>query len=116
LGDISIVRDEQKGIVMEQDDQDFITQAADVVGESVEKAASLLIDEMEDLSLWFMEKAAQAYPENPNLGQVNQILNSLRKVTPHVPQLAGHLVASSIFIGLSLGRETVRITKKLLDE
>jgi len=101
---------------MDEEKQDFTHQVAAVIGDSVEKTSAFVIDQVEDLSLWFMEKAAESNPNSENLAQVGQVLHSMRKVMAQLPQAAGSLAESSTFIGLRLGHDAWRAVKNCMYE
>jgi hypothetical protein len=100
---------------MEQPPSDFARQAATTIGDSVEKTSAFIVDQVEGLSLWMMEQAAENYPNSENLEPISDIVHSLRKVLTHVPRLAGSLAAGSTFIGLRLGRGTWKAMTKAVE-
>jgi hypothetical protein len=100
---------------MENSERDFTRQAATVIGDSVEKTSAYVIEQVEDLSLWMMEQAAEGNPNSEGLTQLGDIMHSARQVMSHVPRLAGSLAAGSTYFGLRLGGLTLRVVQKLAE-
>jgi hypothetical protein len=100
---------------MEHHETDFAHQAATAVGDSIEKTSALVIDQVEDLSIWMMEKAADNNPNSEGLAQIGDIVHNARQVMNHIPRLAGSLAAGSTFFGLRLGSLALRAMREFAD-
>jgi hypothetical protein len=100
---------------MDENKLDFTQEFAAMIGESVERTSAFVIDQVEDLSLWVMEKANESNPDDENLAQVGKVLHSMRKVMAQIPQAAGSLAAVSTLIGLRLSRDAMQAMKKFRD-
>ena len=93
---------------IEPDDDDFPRRLASRVGSGVERSLEGILDELEDISLWLMERAAGGGIPDERMTTAADTVRKLHHRSRPVPRQLGRIVAAITLAGARIGAELRR--------
>jgi hypothetical protein len=98
------------------DDDDFARRLASRVGSGVERSLEGILDELEDISLWLMERAAGGGIPDERIATAADTVRKLHHRSRPVPRQLGRIVAAATLAGARIGAELRRALDEVAED
>ncbi len=90
---------------MDESSDDLARRLAGRVGSGVERSVAGILDELEDVALWFLEQAASNGVLGEHLPAAGDTVRKLHTVTRPLPRRLGRLAAVTTLAGARIAAE-----------
>ena len=101
---------------IDPDDDDFARRLASRLGSGVERSLEGILDELEDISLWLMERAAGGGIPEARMATAAETVRKLHHRSRPVPRQLGRIVAAATLAGARIGAELRRALDEVAED